>query len=84
MRSSVSGHLGYFHVLAVNSNTVNIEVHLSFQIILLSQYMPRSGMTGSYGSFGGAFLVVQLVKNPPAVQETLVRVPGHEHLLEKG
>ena len=31
-----------------------------------------------------ASLVVQLVKNPPAVQETWVRSPGWEDLLEKG
>ena len=29
-------------------------------------------------------LVVQLVKNPPAVQETLVQSPGWEDPLEKG
>ena len=82
--SSGSGHLGYFHVLAiVNSTTVNTEVNISFQIILLSWYTPRSGIAGSYVSFGGAFLVTQLVKNPPAVQETLVRFLGHEDLLEK-
>ena len=28
--------------------------------------------------------VVQLVKNPPAMQETLVRFPGQEVPLEKG
>ena len=31
--SSVSGHLGYFHVLAMN-----IGVHVSFKIIVLSEY----------------------------------------------
>ena len=31
-----------------------------------------------------AFLVAQLVKNPPAVQETLVRFLGQEDPLEKG
>ena len=32
----------------------------------------------------GAFLVAQLVKNPPAVQETAVRFLGREDPLEKG
>ena len=32
----------------------------------------------------GAFLVSQLVKNPPAVQETWVRSLGWEDPLEKG
>ena len=31
-----------------------------------------------------ASLIAQLVKNPPAVQETLVRFLGRENLLEKG
>ena len=32
----------------------------------------------------GASLIAQLVKNPPAMQETLVRLLGQEDLLEKG
>ena len=44
-------HLGCFHVLAfVNSAAMNIGVHVSFQIIVLSGYMPSSGIGGSYGS----------------------------------
>ena len=47
--SSVDGHLGYFHVLTiVNSAAMNIGVHVSFCIIVLSGYMPRSGIAGSY------------------------------------
>ena len=50
IHSSVDGHLGCFHVLAmVNSAAMNIGVHVSFQIIVLSRYMPRSGIAGSYG-----------------------------------
>ena len=51
IHSFVDGHLGCFRVLAiVNSATVNIGVHVSFQIIVLPGYMPRSGIAGSYGS----------------------------------
>ena len=32
----------------------------------------------------GSSLVAQLVKNPPAMQETPVRLLGQEHLLGKG
>ena len=45
------GHLGYFHVLAiVNSAAVNIRTCVSFQIVVLSRYMLRVGIVGSYGN----------------------------------
>ena len=51
IHSSVDGHLGWVHVSAiVYSATRNIGVHVSFQIIVLSGYMPRSGIVGSYGN----------------------------------
>ena len=44
-------NLGYFFVLAiVNSAAMNIEVHIYFQIMFLSEYVPRSEISGSYGS----------------------------------
>ena len=43
IHSFVEGYLGCFHVLAtVNSAAMNIGVHVSFEIIVLSGYMPRS------------------------------------------
>ena len=45
--------------------------------------MPRSGLVGSYGGFRTS-LVAQMVKNPPAMQETWVRSLGWEDPLEKG
>ena len=43
--SSVDERLVCFHVLAiVNSAAVNIGVHVSFQIIVFSGYIPRSGI----------------------------------------
>ena len=57
IHSSVDGHLGCFHVLAlVNSAAVNIGVHVPFQIMVFSGYMPRSGIAGSYGSSIFSFL----------------------------
>ena len=50
-RSSVDGHVGYFHVLAtVSSVAVNTEVQVSSQLLDFSGYMPRSEIAGSYGS----------------------------------
>ena len=59
IHSSVSGHLGCFHVLAVvNSAVMNIGVHVSFSVLVYSGYMPRSGIAGSYGGFILRFVVV--------------------------
>ena len=43
-----------------------------------------SGSESNGSKDKGASLVAQLVKNPPAVQETPVRFLGREDLLEKG
>ena len=57
IHSSVDRHLGCFHVLAiVNSAAVNIGVHVSFWITVLSGYMPRSGIAGSYNNSIFSFL----------------------------
>ena len=57
IHSSVDGHLGCFHVLAVvNSAAINIGVHVSFWIMVFFGYMPRSGIAGSYGSSVFSFL----------------------------
>ena len=45
--SSVDGHLGCFHVLAiVNNAPVNSGIHVSFSILVSSRYMPRVGLLG--------------------------------------
>ena len=50
--SSVDGHLGYLHVLAiVNSASMNIGMFVSFWIRVLSGYLSRSGIVGSYGNY---------------------------------
>ena len=50
IHSSVGGHLSCFHFLViVNGSAVNIGMRASFQIIILSGCVPRSGIYGLYG-----------------------------------
>ena len=57
IHSSVDGHLGCFHVLAiVNSAAMNIGVHISFRFMVFSRYMPRSGIAESNSSSISSFL----------------------------
>ena len=51
IHSFVDAHLGCFDVFViVNTDTMNIGVHISFWIMFFSRYMPGSGIAGSYGS----------------------------------
>ena len=57
IHSSLDGHLGCFHVLAiVNSVAMNNGIHVSFSVLVSSLYMPRSGIAGSYAGFIPSFL----------------------------
>ena len=56
IHSSVDGHLGCFHVLAVvNSAAMNNVIHVSLSILVSSGYRPRSGIARSYGGFIPSF-----------------------------
>ena len=57
IHSSTCGHLTCFHILAiVNRAAMNTGVHISFWIIVLSGYMPRSGVSEPYGNLIFSFL----------------------------
>ena len=57
IHSSIDGHLGCFHVLAiVNCAAMNFGVHVSLRVMVFPGYMPRSGIAGSYGSSSFSFL----------------------------
>ena len=56
IHSSVNGHLGCFHVLAiVNSAAMKNGIHVSLSVLFSSGCMPRSGIGGSYGGFVSSF-----------------------------
>ena len=56
IHSSIDGHLGCFHVLAiVSSVAMNSGLQVSFPILVSSGYMPRSRIAGSYAGFIPSF-----------------------------
>ena len=71
--SSVDGHLGCFHVLAiVYSAAKNNGIHVSVPIFISSGYMPRRGIAGSYGGFIPSF---QGISIPSSVVATSIYIP---------
>ena len=61
IHSSMDGHLGFFHVLAlVNSAVVNNGIHVSFSVLVSLRYMTRSGTAGSYPGFIPFFFLRKL------------------------
>ena len=85
IHSSVNGHPGCFHILAiVNRAAMNIWVHVSFSILVSSGYMPSSGIPGPYGGFIPSvlrnsilFSMVALSIYIPRVQESsLFSIPS--------
>ena len=73
--SSVDGHPGCFHVLAIiNSTAMSIGVHVYFSVMFSSGYMSSSGIAGLYGSFIPSLLrTLQIV-----LHSGCINLPSHE------
>ena len=51
LNSSMDGHLGYFHVLAIVNNaarTLGVQISLLDSVFNSLGYVPRSGIAGSF------------------------------------
>ena len=91
LHSSIDGHLGCFHVLAiVNDAAMNNGIHMSFSVLVSSGYVPSSRIAGSYGSFILSFLKespyhlpewLYQFTFPPTVQERSLSLLPLQHLL---
>ena len=56
IHSSVDGHLGCFHILAiVNSAAMNNGIHVPSSILVSTRNVPRSGIAGSDGGLVPSF-----------------------------
>ena len=67
--SSVDGHLGCFHVLAiVNSAAMNIGVHVSFRTTLFFGYVPKSGILDH-------MIALFLIFKGPSILSSIEAVP---------
>ena len=57
IHSFINGYLGCFNVLSiVNSAVINIKMHVSFQTMVFSGFVLRSGIFGPHGSSFFSFL----------------------------
>ena len=73
IQSSVDGHLGCFHVLAVvNIAAMNNRIHVSVSVLFSSGYMSRSGIAGSYGVL---FLGFQGISIPSSIVAVSIYIP---------
>ena len=74
IHSSVDGHQGCFHVLAiVSSLSVKNGILVSLSILVSSGYMTRSGISGSYGGFIPSFLGISI---PSSIVTVSVYIPS--------
>ena len=78
--SSTDGHLGCFQIFViVNNATMNIRLHIFFQISVLAffEYIPGSGITGSKGSlifnFFNISTLFSIVAAPISISTNSVR-----------
>ena len=84
--------MDWLDLLAVQGTLKSLLQHHSSKVIWLFLPIQEHGITFKFFETSLIFLmtvlrsplVAQLVKNPPAMQETLVRFLGQEDLLEKG
>ena len=88
-QSSIDGHLGYLHIIAIVINVIKMWVHISHRnpVFISFGYMPRSGISGLYGKYMFNLLAKpsrmfpeNLKQHPSRSTATLLRAPSFQPL----